>query len=139
MSAACVVRLRCMSRTTFTAVITVAVPVTDQDRTKTLFERLGFETRMDAELQQGFRWVELGLAGVATTISLVQAGNELPAGIDTGMRLATPDARAAHATLGEMGLEVGELLDWETAPLMFSFLDPDGNRFYVTEVTDPAT
>ena len=125
-----------MSTTTFTAVITVAVPVTDQDRTKALLERLGFETRLDAELQVGFRWVELGVAGGATTISLVLAGDELPAGVDTGIRLATPDARAAHATLGEMGLEVGELLDWETAPLMFSFLDPDGNRYYVTEVTD---
>jgi len=28
-------------------------------------------------------------------------------------------------------LEVGDLLDWETAPLMFSFRDLDGNRFYV--------
>jgi catechol 2,3-dioxygenase-like lactoylglutathione lyase family enzyme len=128
-----------MKTTTFTGVITVAVPVTDQDRTKGLLEGLGFETRFDAELQEGFRWVELGLGGVATTISLVHAGNDLPAGIDTGIRLATGDARAAHAALAELDLEVGELLDWETAPLMFSFLDPDGNRFYVTEVTDPGT
>jgi catechol 2,3-dioxygenase-like lactoylglutathione lyase family enzyme len=125
-----------MDSTTFTAVITVAVPVTDQDRAKSLLERLGFETTMDTELQEGFRWVELGLGGGATTLSLVRAGDELPAGIDTGVRLATPDARAAHATLGRLGLEVGELLDWETAPLMFEFRDPDGNRFYVTEVTD---
>jgi catechol 2,3-dioxygenase-like lactoylglutathione lyase family enzyme len=120
--------------TTFNALITVAVPVADQDRTKSLLERLGFETRMDTELQEGFRWIELGLAGASTTISLVRAGDELPAGIDTGIRLATPDARAAHATVAQLGLEVGELLDWETAPLMFSFVDPDGNRFYVTEV-----
>ena len=84
-----------MSTTTFTAVITVAVPVTDQDRTKALLEQLGFETRMDAELQEGFRWVELGLAGLATTISLVRAGDELSAGVDTGIRLATSDARTA--------------------------------------------
>jgi hypothetical protein len=31
------------------------------------------------------------------------------------------------------GLDVGELLDWDTAPLMFEFADPDGNRFYVVE------
>ena len=125
-----------MDSTTFTAVITVAVPVTDQDRTKSLLQRLGFEPRMDEELQEGFRWVELGLADAATTVSLVRAGDEYPAGIDTGIRLATPDAKAAHATLTEMGLDVGELLDWESAPLMFEFQDPDGNRFYVTEVTD---
>lgn len=121
---------------TFTAVITVAVPVADQDRSKSLLEQLGFETRMDTELQEGFRWVELGLAGAATTLSLVRTGDALPAGIDTGIRLATPDARAAHATLGEMGFEVGELLDWETTPLMFSFLDLDRNRFYVSEIEE---
>ena len=43
------------------------------------------------------------------------------------------DARAAHASLDGKGLKVGELLDWDTAPLMFSFVDPDGNRFYVSE------
>jgi catechol 2,3-dioxygenase-like lactoylglutathione lyase family enzyme len=121
---------------TFSAVITVAIPVTDQDRTKVLLERLGLETRLDTELQPGFRWIELGPPGGGTTISLVQAGPDLPAGIDTGVRLATPDARAAHATVTELGLQAGELLDWETAPLMFAFRDPDGNRFYVTETSD---
>ena len=133
MSLAVSVRLYSMTTTPFTAVMTVAVPVTDQDRTRSLLEQLGFETRMDAELEEGFRWVELTLHGAATTISLVRTGPDLPAGIDTGIRLATADATAAHATLRELGLEVGELLDWATAPLMFSFLDLDGNRFYVTE------
>jgi catechol 2,3-dioxygenase-like lactoylglutathione lyase family enzyme len=118
---------------TFTGVITVAVPVTDQDRTKQLLVDLGLEEAVDAELQPGFRWVELRVPGATTTLSLVRAGDDLPAGIDTGVRLATPDARAAHATLTDLGLRVGELLDWETAPLMFEFDDPDGNRFYVTE------
>jgi catechol 2,3-dioxygenase-like lactoylglutathione lyase family enzyme len=124
-----------MRTPTFTGMITVAVPVADQDRSKRLLEELGFETKMDAELQEGFRWVELGLPDAATTLSLVRAGSDLPAGVDTGIRLATGDARAAHATLLQKGLEVGELLDWDTAPLMFSFRDPDGNRFYVTQTT----
>lgn len=126
-------RLHLMTMTPFTAVMTVAVPVSDQDRTRTLLERLGFETRMDAELRPGFRWVELALAGTATGVSLVRTGPDLPSGIDTGIRLATPDATAAHDLLGGLGLEVGELLDWPSVPLMFSFLDPDRNRFYVTE------
>jgi catechol 2,3-dioxygenase-like lactoylglutathione lyase family enzyme len=122
-----------MENRTFTGVITVAIPVSDQDRTKELLERLGLETRQDAELQPGFRWIELALPGADTTLALVHAGDGLPAGIDTGIRLATADARAAHRTLSGLGLHVGELLDWETAPLMFEFADPDGNVFYVTE------
>ena len=118
---------------TITMLRTVAVPVTDQDRSKALFEGLGFTTTMDAELQPGFRWLELGAPGGGATLALVTAGDQLPAGIDTGIRLVTPDARDAHASLAAKGLEVGELLDWDSAPLMFSFADPDGNRFYVSE------
>jgi hypothetical protein len=119
--------------TTFTTVLTVAVPVSDQERAKALLERLGLTTSMDAELQPGFRWLELTLPGGGATLSLVQAGPEQPAGIDTGIRLGTDDARAAHATVTELGLRAGDLLDWESAPLMFEFTDHDGNRFYVTE------
>ena len=117
----------------FTKVHTVAVPVADQERTKALLEELGFATSLDVELQPGFRWIELALPGGSTTLSLVATGDQLPTGIDTGIRLVTTDARAAHATLADKGLNVGELLDWESTPLMFSFADPDGNRFYVSE------
>jgi hypothetical protein len=118
---------------TFTGLSTVAIPVTDQDRTKALLEELGFELRFDADLGDGFRWVELAAPGAETSIALIATGDELPTGVDTGIRLVTPDARAAHAELLARGLEVGELLDWPTTPLMFSFCDLDGNRLYVAE------
>ncbi len=122
-----------MTETTLTSVMTVAVPVSDQDAAVTLFQQLGLAMRFDAELQPGFRWIEMALPSGGTTISLVRSGDDLPAGVDTGIRFATPDARAAHAVVRELGLDAGALLDWETAPLMFSFVDLDGNRFYVTE------
>ncbi|MGW4245813.1 VOC family protein [Nocardia sp. NPDC004722] len=125
-----------MTKPLCSAMLTVAVPVTDQDRAKELFESLGLKTRLDAELQPGFRWLELDFPDGAASLSLVRSGPELPAGIDTGIRLGTPDARAAHAALTGRGLRVGELLDWDTAPLMFAFRDEDGNRFYVTQI-DP--
>ncbi len=119
--------------TTFTGLHTVAVPVTDQDRAKALFEGLGFEVRFDDELQPGFRWIEVAPPGAATSMALIATGEDLPTGVDTGIRLVTPDARTAHAELPGLGCEVSELLDWPTAPLMFSFTDPDGNRFYAAE------
>jgi catechol 2,3-dioxygenase-like lactoylglutathione lyase family enzyme len=123
-----------MTDAMFTRVSTVAIPVTDQDRTKALLEDLGFEARFDSDLGGGFRWIELGPPGAETSIALVATGDDLPTGVDTGIRLVTPDARAAHERLGGVGLDVGELLDWDTAPLMFSFTDFDGNRLYVSEV-----
>jgi hypothetical protein len=118
---------------TFTKLSTVAIPVSDQDRTKALLEALGFEARLDAELREGFRWIELAPPGAITSIAVVATGDALPTGVDTGIRLITSDARAARDELVGHGLSVGELLDWDTAPLMFSFTDFDGNRFYVSE------
>ena len=34
------------------------------------------------------------------------------------------------------GVDIGELLAWEGVPTMFTFDDPDGNRFYVVESSD---
>jgi hypothetical protein len=126
-----------MTTNMFKNVRSVAVPVTDQDRTKALLEKLGFTASIDAELQPGFRWIEMDLAGGDASVALVRTGPELPTGIDTGIRLATDDARAAHAAVEAAGLDAGELLDWPDVPLMFSFVDLDGNRFYVSETPVP--
>ena len=119
----------------FNNVRVVAVPVTDQDRSKAVLEQLGFTVSMDAELQPGFRWIEMDLAGGEASIALVRTGPELPTGVDTGIRLTTDDARVAHTAVAAAGLGAGELLDWPGVPLMFSFVDLDGNRFYVSETS----
>jgi hypothetical protein len=124
-----------MTTNIFTNVRTVAVPVTDQDRSKALLEQLGFTVSMDTELQPGFRWIEMDLAGGEVSVSLVLTGPELPVGIDTGIRLVSGDARAAHSAVAAAGLDAGEILDWPAVPLMFSFVDLDGNRFYVSETS----
>src|SRR5215218_8843976 len=118
---------------TLTEISTVAIAVSDQDATKRLFEELGFETRFDGDVNVDFRWIEMGPPGGGTTLSVVAATDALPTGVDTGIRFITPDARAAHARLMGLGLRVGELLDWPTAPLMFEFWDADGNTMYVAE------
>jgi hypothetical protein len=117
----------------FRNVRSVAVPVTDQDRSIAVFEQLGFTVSMDAELRPGFRWIELELPGGEASVALVGTGPDLPTGIDTGIRLATDDARTAHQAVEAAGLDAGDLLDWPGVPLMFSFVDDDGNRFYVSE------
>ncbi|HEY7105539.1 MAG TPA: VOC family protein [Acidimicrobiia bacterium] len=122
-----------MTTNLFTNVRSVAVPVTDQDRTKSVLEQLGFAVSMDTELRPGFRWIEMNLPEGQASVALVGTGPELPTGIDTGIRLGTADARAAHAAVAAAGLDAGDLLDWLGVPLMFSFVDPDGNRFYVSE------
>jgi len=122
-----------MATTPFSSIRSVTVPVTDLDRSKALFLGLGCSEVFDTELQPGFRWIELALPGGGAGLSLVATVEGQPVGIDTGIRLETIDARAAREAVQSAGLEADELLDWDTAPLMFSFVDPDGNRFYVLE------
>ena len=44
-----------------------------------------------------------------------------------------PDAEAEHAAMQERGVNVGEMLRWDGVPPMYTFDDPDGNRFYIVE------
>ncbi|MGH3712707.1 MAG: VOC family protein [Micromonosporaceae bacterium] len=115
---------------------TVGVPVTDQDRAVEFYvDTLGLEKQMDAPVEElGGRWIVVAPAGSATTLALVPAGDELPAGVETGIRLATNDAEGLHADLAGRGVEVGELLNWPGVPPMFTIRDRDGNGMSVTEV-----
>ena len=120
---------------TFTGISTVAVPASDPDATKALFEELGFTTQFDGDVAPDFRWIAMAAPDRGAGISVILATQTLPTSIDTGIRFVTADARDAHARLTDRGLHVGELLDWPTAPLMFEFEDLDGNTMYVSEPT----
>jgi catechol 2,3-dioxygenase-like lactoylglutathione lyase family enzyme len=118
-----------------TAVRAVAIPVADQDRALEFYvSKLGFEKLMDAPLPQlGGRWLVVGLPGGTTSVALLQASETTVVGIDTGIRLATADAAAAHAALSGQGVETSELISWPGVPPMFTFTDQDGNRLYLTQ------
>ena len=120
--------------TTITTIRTVAIPAQDQDKTLAFFtEALGFETRMDAEITAGFRWIEVAPPGSDVSVAIVAASPALPSGIDTGIRFVTTDADAEHASMERHGVDVGEMLRWPGVPAMFSFKDIDGNVFYLAE------
>ncbi len=95
--------------------------------------QLNPKRKLDADVNVGFRWIDMTTPGGGATLSVIASTDALPTGIDTGIRFITPDARAAHARLVDLGLRVGDLLDWPTAPLMFEFWDLDGNTMYVAE------
>jgi catechol 2,3-dioxygenase-like lactoylglutathione lyase family enzyme len=118
---------------TLTGISTVAIAVSDQDATKRLFEQLGFHPVFDAEVAADFRWIDMAAPDGGCRLSVIAATDALPPGGHTGIRFVTSDARAAHRRLAELGLRVGDLLDWPTAPLMFEFWDFDENTLYVTE------
>ena len=123
-----------MTTTHLVGVHTVAIPVSDQDRALAFYTgTLGCEVRMDGELQDGFRWIEVAPPGATTSLALVATDGSREPGVDTGVRLLTSDAAADHAALAAAGADVGELLRWEGVPPMFALRDADGNQLYLME------
>jgi catechol 2,3-dioxygenase-like lactoylglutathione lyase family enzyme len=121
--------------TTIGDVLTIGVPVSDQDRALRFYvDQLGFEMRRDVPVPQfGGRWIEVAPTGASVTIALVPAREDTPAGVQTGIRLKTGDAAAVHSELQARGVKVGELLRWPGVPPMFAVSDQDGNGLEIVE------
>jgi lactoylglutathione lyase len=123
-----------MPETTITDVRTIGINVTNQDEALAFYvKRLGFEKRLDAPISPTMRWLEVAPPGASTSIALNATDAMADAGTDTGVRFTVPDATAEHAALRERGIAVGDLLRWNDVSPMFTFDDPDGNRFYIVE------
>lgn len=123
-----------MPLTTITDVRTVGIGVRDQEAAVSFYvDTLGFEKRLDAPISPEMRWIEVAPRGARISLALTQA--ERPTGVttDTGIRYVVPDVEAEHAVMKERGVDVGEVIGWEGVPRMYSFDDPDGNRFYIVE------
>ena len=127
-----------MTTTSITDVRTIGVTVTDQDAAVAFYvDTLGFEKRLDAPISPTMRWIEVAPFGATTSIALTandagnEAGNRTPT--DTGIRFTVPDADVEHAAMSSHGVNVSDLMRWDGVPPMFSFDDPDGNRFYIVE------
>ena len=116
---------------TLTDIRNVAVNVTDQDAALRFYtDTFGFVTHVDGDSPAG-RWIIIAPPDANVAISLV--ANPDTAGVDTGIRFGTTDATTAHRDLSDHGVTVSELITWDNMPPMFSFDDPDHNRFYVIE------
>ena len=123
--------------TTITDVRTIGVPVSDQDRALEFYlGTLGFEKRLDAPISPTMRWIEVAPPGAAISIALIAGRDPSTAGAhttDTGIRFTVPDADAEHAGMRESGVTVGDVLRWPGVPPMYTFDDPDGNRFEIVQ------
>jgi catechol 2,3-dioxygenase-like lactoylglutathione lyase family enzyme len=116
-----------------TRIGTVIVPVEDQDKALEFYvDQLGFEKRIDGSFGDGDRWIEVAPPGAATTIALVPREGA-PAGIEVSF--ATENADADHAELRGRGVDADEevMRMGDYVPPMFTFRDPDGNRFRMVE------
>jgi lactoylglutathione lyase len=119
---------------TITDIRTVGITTADQDKAIAFYrDTLGFDVRLDVDGPT--RWIEVAPAGGGVSLAL-EAGDRSAGEIsETGIRFNVPDAAAERDALSSGGVSVGELLMWPGVPPMFTFDDPDGNRFVIIEQT----
>jgi lactoylglutathione lyase len=123
-----------MRPTSITDVLTIAITVADQDDAVGFYvDKLGFEKRLDAPISPTMRWIEVAPPGASTSIALNAGEGARDVGSDTGIRFTVPDAEAEHAEMRDRGVDVGDLIRRDGVPPMYTFEDPDGNRFYIVE------
>ena len=126
----------------------IVIPVSEVDRAKAFYEKLGFSLDVDHQPTEEFRVVQFTPPGSACSIVF---GKGMPLqgapGSYGGLHLVVSDIEAAHADLRERGIEVGEPYHFGAqgqAPGLhpertnygtyLSFSDPDGNGWLVQEV-----
>lgn len=111
----------------------VAVPVSDVDRAKAFYEKLGFHADHDAVVSDELRFVQLTPPGSACSISIGQGITEAVPGSFAGANLVIEDADAAHAELSGRGIEVSAVQEFPWGRFVF-VSDPDGNRWSLQQI-----
>ncbi len=135
----------------------IVLPVTDVDRAKTFYERLGFRLDADFAGPGGFRIVQLTPPGSAASILFGSGVTDSKAGSVQDLLVVVSDIQQAHDDLVARGVAVTDV--WHDAGGVFyhantahrvpgphpdkasyssylSFSDPDGNGWVVQEITD---
>ena len=112
-------------------VAVVSVPVTDQDRAASFYTTyLGFSIIEQQQMGPSMRWVQLGVEGEHTTLTLTTWFETMTAGSVEGLLLDVDDPDACRARLVADGVECSELED-QPWGRYFMCQDPDGNGLVV--------
>jgi catechol 2,3-dioxygenase-like lactoylglutathione lyase family enzyme len=126
------------------------IPVSDVERSKLFYQRLGWRLDDDVAPAENVRIVQFTPPGSGCSITFGHGLTAAAPGSATGT-LVVSDIKAAHAELSRRGIDASEM--WHGAPFppearlpgpdpkrtsygsFFAFSDPDGNAWLVQEVT----
>jgi catechol 2,3-dioxygenase-like lactoylglutathione lyase family enzyme len=112
----------------------IYVPVTDVDRAKEFYERIGFHADHDQVPFEGLRFVQMTPPGSACSIAFGYGlGNDLEPGRQNTIQVVVPNADEALAHLRSVGAEASGVDDQAWGRFV-SFDDPDGNTWTLQEL-----
>ncbi|MGJ7414433.1 VOC family protein [Streptomyces cinereoruber] len=115
----------------------IGVPVTDVDRAKAFYEKVGFHADHDVTVSEDVRFVQLTPPGSACSIALGKGITAMEPGSLDNLQVVVADIQEAHDDLAGRGIEVSEIDDRPWGSFVY-FTDPDGNRWSVQQ-TVPRT
>jgi len=110
----------------------VAVPVSDVDKAKTFYERIGFHTDHDHRVNDALRFVQITPPGSDCSIVIGDGVTSAAPGSAQRMQVVVPDIETAYAELRDAGVEVGDVEDSPSGRFVY-FSDPDGNGWAVQQ------
>lgn len=103
----------------------ISIPVTDQQRAKAFYLQIGFTLIREATFGPQ-TWIQLGLPGAETSITLVNWFEQMPAGSVRGLVVEIDDLAQQISLLKSKGIETGAI-DNTPWGQFASVTDPDGN------------
>ena len=113
----------------------VAVPVTDVDRAKDFYEKVGFVLDHDHTVSDEVRFVQLTPPGSGCSISVGKGLTRMVPGSLDNLQMVVADADAARAELIGRGIDVSEIDEQPWGRFVY-FSDPDGNGWSLQEIPD---
>jgi predicted enzyme related to lactoylglutathione lyase len=105
----------------------IPVPVTDVDRAKAFYEKVGFNADHDHRIHEGLRFVQLTPPGSACSIVLGLGITDMAPGTQQ-IQVVVPDAEAARQQLVDAGVAASDV-DAQPWGTFVYFRDPDGNKW----------
>jgi catechol 2,3-dioxygenase-like lactoylglutathione lyase family enzyme len=136
----------------------VIIPVSDVDRAKEFYTRMGWRLDADFRFDNGFRIVQFTPPGSGCSIQFGTHITTAAPGSGQGFHLVVPDIATAHDELNARGVKVSEVFHAATPGAQFqsdgasgrvsgaapdhatygsyaTFSDPDGNSWLLQEIT----
>jgi catechol 2,3-dioxygenase-like lactoylglutathione lyase family enzyme len=135
----------------------IMLPVSDVDRAKEFYKKLGFREDIDVDKGEAFRFVQYTPPGSAASIFVGKGITTTEPGSVQGLVLVVDDIEATHAELVGKGVDAkgifhdadglfyhahknanehGAQPDHQSYQSFTAFTDPDGNGWIVQEVKE---
>lgn len=107
----------------------VSVPVSDQERAKSFYvDQLGFAVVTESIFGDEMRWIQVGIPGAQTTLTLVTWFDEMPPGSLRGLVIDCEDLDKEYGALTERGVPFLGPPSRQPGGIFAILTDPDGNQ-----------